>query len=120
MSWRPIGNGTVLVAFPQPSQSIAPADQETCDFFLRRAAPEQNHMVLRLAQLAQITDLVDAAQEMRFILDKLREESSGKAAYGNWSDRIGGEAVACRSCHSQEIAGHRKSDDLSAASGNNL
>jgi hypothetical protein len=73
-------------------------------------------MVLGLAQLAN-HQFVDAAHEERFILDKPLEESSGKAAYGNWSDRIGGEAVACRGCNSQEVTGHRKSDDLPAPIG---
>jgi hypothetical protein len=56
------------------SQSIAPANQESRDFFLGGTAPEQNHMILSLIQFAN-RQLIDAAQEMRFILDEPCERS---------------------------------------------
>jgi len=58
---------------------------------------------------------IDAAQEMRFILDKPCEGGSGEPANRDRSDRVSREAVPCRSRHSQEIAGQRKSHNLPAA-----
>ena len=96
------------------NQPVAPADQETRDFFLGGTAPEQNHVVLSLAQFAN-RQFVDAAQEMRLILDEAREGSFGELANGNRPDRVCREAMTRGSRHPEEITGQRKSHDLPAA-----
>ena len=69
------------------NQPIAPADQKTRDFFLGGTAAEQDHVVLSLAQFAN-RQFVDAAQEMRLILDEAREGSFGELANGNRPARL--------------------------------
>ena len=98
----------------EPGQSIAPADQKSRNFFFRRTASEQNHMVLGLAQFAN-RQFIDSAQKMRLVLDKPGKGSPGEPANGNRPDRVRGEAVTRGRRHSQEIAGQGKSHDLPAA-----
>ena len=119
MSWRLIGSGTVFGRTLEADQTIAPADQKGRNFFFRRTASEQNHVVLGLAQFAN-RQFVDSAQEMRLVLDKSRKGGPREPANGDRSDRVGGEAVTRGSRHPQKIAGQRKSHDLPAAVGQQL
>src|SRR5260370_2433534 len=98
---------------------MAPADQKCGDFFLGATTTEQNQVVLSLAQFAN-RQFIDAAQEMRLILDEPGEGSPGEPTNRDRSDRVAGEAVTCGGRHSHEIAGQRKSHDLAAAVGQQL
>src|SRR5450755_1164720 len=83
------------------------------------ALPSAHYVILSLAQLSN-HQFIDAAQQMRFILDKRREGSSGKATDGNGPNRVGREVVMCGSCQPQEVTGQSKSNNLPAAIGQQL
>src|SRR5262249_1255083 len=77
----------------------------------RRTAPEEDHVIPRLAQFAN-GQIVDAPQEMRPVLNEPAERRLGELTNGYGADRIGGKTVPALDVHPEEVAGQREPHDL--------
>src|SRR5215218_5185498 len=113
MSWRLMGSGTVTgTAKLRPA--VAHVEQEADELLLGGASAEQHHLILREGELVG-GEIVEPAQEVRFLVHERRIGRPREAAGDDRLDGVGREAIPLAHGKAKKIAREGEADDLPAA-----